>query len=64
MPAPIISRLNAEMLKVLALPKVKAVLAEQGFDAEPGSPEEMSRRIADDVVKLRKVAETVGIRAK
>jgi tripartite-type tricarboxylate transporter receptor subunit TctC len=56
--------LNAEMPKVLALPTVKAVLAEQGFDADPGSPEEMSRRIADDVVNLRKVAETVGIGAK
>jgi tripartite-type tricarboxylate transporter receptor subunit TctC len=63
-PASIISRLNAEMLKVLALPKVKAVLAEQGFDADPGLPDEMSRRIADDVVNLRKIAETVGIRAK
>jgi tripartite-type tricarboxylate transporter receptor subunit TctC len=63
-PASIVSRLNAEMLKVLALPKVKAVLAEQGFDADPGSPDEMSRRIADDVVNLRKIAETVGIRAK
>jgi tripartite-type tricarboxylate transporter receptor subunit TctC len=63
-PASIVSRLNAEMLKALALPKVKAVLAEQGFDADPGSPDEMSRRIADDVVNLRKIAETVGIRAK
>jgi tripartite-type tricarboxylate transporter receptor subunit TctC len=63
-PASIVSRLNAEMLKVLALPKVRAVLAEQGFDADPGSPDEMSRRIADDVVNLRKIAATVGIRAK
>jgi tripartite-type tricarboxylate transporter receptor subunit TctC len=63
-PASIVSRLNAEMLKVLALPKVKAVLAEQGFDADPGSPDEMSRRIADDVVNLRKIAETIGIRTK
>jgi tripartite-type tricarboxylate transporter receptor subunit TctC len=63
-PASVVSRLNAEMLKVLALPKVKAVLAEQGFDADPGSPNEMSRRIADDVVNLRKIAEMVGIRAK
>jgi tripartite-type tricarboxylate transporter receptor subunit TctC len=63
-PASIVSRLNAEMLKVLAMPKVKAVLAEQGFDADPGSPDEMSRRIADDVANLRKIAETVGIRAK
>jgi tripartite-type tricarboxylate transporter receptor subunit TctC len=63
-PASIVSRLNAEVLKVLALPKVKAVLAEQGFDADPGSPDEMSRRIADDVVNLRTIAETVGIRAK
>jgi tripartite-type tricarboxylate transporter receptor subunit TctC len=63
-PTPIVSRLNAEMRSVLALPKVKAVLAEQGFDAEPGSPEAMSQRIADDVVRLRKIAETVGVSSK
>jgi tripartite-type tricarboxylate transporter receptor subunit TctC len=60
-PAAIVSRLNAEMRNVLALSKVKTVLAEQGFDAEPGSPEAMSQRIADDVISLRKIAETAGI---
>jgi tripartite-type tricarboxylate transporter receptor subunit TctC len=63
-PIPIVSRLNAEIRNVLALPKVKAALAEQGFDAEPGSPEAMSQRIADDVVRLRKIAETVGVSSK
>ena len=60
-PAAIVSRLNAEMRNVLALSKVRAVLAEQGFDAEPGPPEAMSQRIADDVINLRKIAETAGV---
>jgi tripartite-type tricarboxylate transporter receptor subunit TctC len=60
-PAAIVSRLNGEMGNVLALPKVRAVLAEQGFEAEPGSSEAMSQRIADDVINLRKIAETAGI---
>ena len=63
-PTAIVSRLNREMVAVLALPKVIAVFSEQGFDAEPGTPEAMSERISRDVVKLREVAEKTGLRAK
>jgi tripartite-type tricarboxylate transporter receptor subunit TctC len=63
-PGPIVSRLNLEMAAVLALPKVKTVLAEQGFDAEPGTPDGMSERISRDVVKLREIAEKTGLRSK
>ena len=63
-PNAIVSRLNREMVAVLALPKVIAVLSEQGFDAEPGTPEAMSERISRDVAKLSEVVEKTGIRSK
>jgi tripartite-type tricarboxylate transporter receptor subunit TctC len=61
-PGNIVSRMNREMSEVLALPKVVAVLSEQGFETEPGSPEAMSERISNDVIKLREVAEKTGLR--
>jgi len=63
-PAGIVSRLNSEMLKVLAIPRVNAALADQGFEATPGTPEAMMERIAHDVIEFRMVAEKAGLRSE
>ncbi len=61
-PRPIIDRLHAEMLKVLALPEVQAKLAPQGVEPMPLSPQEMDAMIAKEIVSNIKLAKAAGLK--
>jgi len=62
-PKEIIARLNAETAKVLALPDVKARLDATGMVPETSSPEELGRKIDDEIAKWAKVVKALGLTA-
>ena len=61
-PATIIARLNREVTAILNDPEVRAALAKQGVEAEPGTPEALGVRIRADLAKWRDVITSAGIR--
>ena len=63
-PPEIVSRLNAELLKVQALPDVKAALAKLGFDVVSGTPEQFAEHIRREVEKFTKLVKATGIKAE
>ena len=63
-PAEIVGRLNAELLKVQALPDVKAALGKLGFDSVSGTPEQFAEHIRREVEKFTKLAKATGIKAE
>jgi len=63
-PREIITRLNAEMTRVTAMPEVKQQLAAQSIDAMSSSPEQFSNYIRDEIAKWAKVVKTSGARAE
>ena len=60
--ATIVARLNRAVALVLNDSDVRDTLAEQGVEAEPGSPEALAARIRDDVKKWREVITSAGVR--
>jgi tripartite-type tricarboxylate transporter receptor subunit TctC len=63
-PAPIVSRLNAEVYKALALPEVKEKLVQQGFDlAPPATPEAFAKLIGADLAKWTPIIKAAGAKA-
>ncbi len=63
-PAPIIARLNRDIVAALAAPDVKAALTRHGIELAPGTPEQLAARIRDDIAKWREVIQATGIRAQ
>lgn len=51
LPAPFVSRINAELKAILAEPAVIARLRELGSDTRPTTPEGFKELVADDVAK-------------
>ncbi|HEY2337790.1 MAG TPA: tripartite tricarboxylate transporter substrate binding protein [Burkholderiales bacterium] len=63
-PAPIIARLNAETVKVLARDDVKQTLNAQGLQLEPGTPEQFAAHIKREIAKFTRIARAAGIKAE
>ncbi|HKU99351.1 MAG TPA: tripartite tricarboxylate transporter substrate-binding protein [Vineibacter sp.] len=61
-PQPIIDRLHAELMTVLALPDIKARWAEFGMTASTISPTALKAQTGRDVAALTKLARDAGIR--
>jgi tripartite-type tricarboxylate transporter receptor subunit TctC len=59
-PAPIVARLNREIVAVLNDPDIRAAFAKHGVEPEPGSPEALALRIRNDVQKWREVVVSAG----
>jgi tripartite-type tricarboxylate transporter receptor subunit TctC len=55
-PQPIVARLNAETLKALQVPAIKAKLEEMGGEARGSTPQEMAAMVAAETQKWSKVA--------
>ena len=62
-PAPIVNRLNAEMLKVFTRPDVQKRLTEMGAEFVGSTPQALSKQLANDVRTWAKWVKDVGIRA-
>ena len=63
-PAPIVSRLNAETVKVLARADVQSTLGAQGLELVPGSPEQFAAHIKSEIAKFTRIAKAAGIKAE
>jgi tripartite-type tricarboxylate transporter receptor subunit TctC len=54
-PPPIVARLNAEVVKILALPELKARFADHGLEAAGGAPGELDRWIRAETERWGRV---------
>ena len=61
-PKDIISKLNAEMQRVLAMPDVKERLATEGAEAMGNTPEQFADQIRKDLARYAKVAAAAGVK--
>jgi len=59
-PAPIIEKLNAAIVKVIATPELKAAVQEQGSEARSSTPAELARRLREEYDTLGRLAKSVG----
>ena len=62
-PQAIVARLNAEIVKVLALPDVRNQFAIQGIEVIGGTPEQFASYIRDEITKWAKVIRLSGAKA-
>jgi tripartite-type tricarboxylate transporter receptor subunit TctC len=60
-PPAIVSRINAETTKALALPEVPGALKKLGFDAVGGTPEQFAVHIRSEVERFTKLVKATGI---
>jgi tripartite-type tricarboxylate transporter receptor subunit TctC len=63
-PAPVISRLNAEMVKVLAREDVRSTLGAQGQSVTSSSPEQFAAHIKSEIARFTRIARTAAIKAE
>jgi tripartite-type tricarboxylate transporter receptor subunit TctC len=54
-PKPVIAKLNRELHAAMALPDVGRLFNEAGGDLRPGTPEDMTRHVAAEIAKWRRV---------
>jgi len=59
-PREVVQRLNAEIVKAMAVPEMKEKFLSFGTDAATGTPEELGRYLASEVAKITKIARDVG----
>ena len=59
-----ISRLNAEIAKIMALPEAQKVLLAAGLEPAPNSPSEMRQIIEVDYAKWGQLIKTLGLKAE
>lgn len=62
-PQPIIARLNAEAVKALQTPELKAILAVEGSEPVGNSPAEFAAILRTEVARWMKVVKAAGIKA-
>ena len=62
-PAPIVNRLNAEMVKVFKRPDVQTRLTDMGAEYVGSTPQELSRQLANDVRTWAKWVKDTGVKA-
>ena len=62
-PPAAIQKLNAELVRSLNAPEVKAALFKQGLDAAPGSSQEFDTLMRNEATKWAKVVKDAGITA-
>jgi tripartite-type tricarboxylate transporter receptor subunit TctC len=60
-PKAIITRLNQEIVKALAMPDMREKLAQTGVDAESSTPAQLGQLLRSDVAKWAKIIKAAGI---
>ena len=63
-PPAVVTRINADTAKVLALPDVKAALLAQGLEVISGTPEQFGNYIKTEIAKITRLAKATGIKAE
>ena len=62
LPAPLVRRINAEIVKAINSPEVKAKLDEAGFLVVGSTPDELAMSMKTDIERMGKVAKAAGIK--
>jgi tripartite-type tricarboxylate transporter receptor subunit TctC len=60
-PRDIVTRLNGEINKIMALPEQKSKLEEIGTQLEPGSTEQFTKFLASEIAKYAKLVKASGV---
>jgi tripartite-type tricarboxylate transporter receptor subunit TctC len=63
-PRAVITRVNAEAAKVIAMPEIKSALAVQGLESRGGTPEQFGDYIRGEIAKITKIAKAAGVKAE
>ena len=63
-PRDIVSRLNADTVKVLARPDVQQTLGAQGLTVASSTPEQVTTHIKNEVAKFTRIAKSASIKAE
>lgn len=63
-PKAIVARVNAEMMRILATPEVREMLASQGATPGTGTPEDLARFANEEIAKWAKVIRDGNIKAE
>jgi tripartite-type tricarboxylate transporter receptor subunit TctC len=61
-PQPIIDRLNAELVKAVVDPKVKAKLESIGFEPDSDTPQEFGQFVESDLGRWQKIVKETGVK--
>ena len=59
-PKEIVAKLNAEIVRIMALPEMKERFLSFGTDVATSTPEQLGQFLKDEVAKIGKVAKEVG----
>jgi tripartite-type tricarboxylate transporter receptor subunit TctC len=57
-----VRQLNAELVKILAMPDIRQSLADQGADIKSGTPEEFGAFMRDEQARWGAVVKQAGIK--
>jgi tripartite-type tricarboxylate transporter receptor subunit TctC len=63
-PKDIIGKLHTEIVKVLALPEIKAKFADQGADVASNTPEQFAAYIKSEIAKWGKLIKELGVKSE
>ncbi len=63
-PAAVVTQLNREINRVLALPDVKASFMTRGMDLHPGSVADFARHVRSEVAMWAKIVKTTGVKVE
>jgi tripartite-type tricarboxylate transporter receptor subunit TctC len=61
-PAPIVSRLNAELVKVLAMAEIQEKLVGHGLEVSTGTPQQFAEFLKAEIAKYAKVVRDAGVK--
>ena len=59
-PRAIVDRLNAEISRILQTAEMRELLAREGSEPAPGTPEQLGKHIASEIQRLGKIAKASG----
>jgi tripartite-type tricarboxylate transporter receptor subunit TctC len=62
LPAAIVDKLNAEVVRILKTPEVSGKLTQQGYDPTPSTPAELGQLVKTDLAKWAKVVQASGMK--
>lgn len=60
-PRAIIDKLNAEIARILKLPKIREQLAHEGSELALGTPEQLGKHIATEIQRLGRIVKASGV---
>ena len=63
-PKAIVAKVNAEMMRILATPEVREMLAAQGATPGKGSPADLAKFADEEIAKWAKVIKDGNIKAE